>query len=90
VRLDAERPKDEARRPRARAFETTFLRKNGERFAVLIFEGAAGRRRRRAHGWMSAVLDVSDQRRIEELSRQQQERLQATARWPRSARWRRC
>ena len=27
---------------------------------------------------MSAVLDVSDQRRMEELSRQQQERLQAT------------
>ena len=31
-------------------------------------------------GWMSAVLDVSAQRRVEELSRQQQERLQATAR----------
>ena len=29
---------------------------------------------------MSAVLDISEQRRIEELSRQQQERLQATAR----------
>ncbi len=31
-------------------------------------------------GWMSAVLDVSAQRRVEDLSRQQQERLQATAR----------
>jgi two-component system, LuxR family, sensor histidine kinase DctS len=31
-------------------------------------------------GWMSAVLDLSAQRRVEELSRQQQERLQASAR----------
>jgi two-component system sensor histidine kinase DctS len=31
-------------------------------------------------GWMSAVLDVTEQRRVEELSRQQQERLQASAR----------
>ena len=31
-------------------------------------------------GWMSAVLDLSAQRRIEDLSRQQQERLAATAR----------
>ena len=31
-------------------------------------------------GWMSAALDVSAQRKIEEVSRQQQERLQASAR----------
>jgi two-component system sensor histidine kinase DctS len=31
-------------------------------------------------GWMSAVLDLSAQRRVEDISRQQQERLQATAR----------
>ena len=62
------------------AFETTFMRKNGERFPVMIFEapllGSAGRH----NGWMSAVLDLSSQRRVEEISRQQQERLQATAR----------
>ena len=61
-------------------FETTFMRQNGERFPVLIFEaplvGAGGRQT----GWMSAVLDISAQRKVEELSRQQQERLQATAR----------
>jgi len=61
-------------------FETTFMRQNGERFPVLIFEapliGPAGRQT----GWMSAVLDISAQRKVEELSRQQQERLQATAR----------
>jgi two-component system, LuxR family, sensor histidine kinase DctS len=31
-------------------------------------------------GWMSAFLDISEQRRVEELSRASQERLQATAR----------
>ncbi|WP_285239382.1 histidine kinase dimerization/phospho-acceptor domain-containing protein, partial [Escherichia coli] len=31
-------------------------------------------------GWMSAFLDVSEQRRVEEISRASQERLQATAR----------
>jgi len=61
-------------------YETTFMRANGERFPVLIFEapliGADGRQ----SGWMSAVLDISAQRRVEELSRLQQEQLQATAR----------
>jgi two-component system sensor histidine kinase DctS len=31
-------------------------------------------------GWLSAVVDLTEQRRVEDLSRQQQERLQATAR----------
>jgi two-component system sensor histidine kinase DctS len=62
------------------SFETVFMRKNGERFPVMIYEAplvdAGG-----AHsGWMSAVLDMSEQRRIEELARAQAERLQASAR----------
>ena len=61
-------------------YETLFMRANGERFPVLIFEaplvGAGGGQA----GWMSAVLDLSAQRRAEELTRQQQEQLQATAR----------
>ncbi|MEO8279484.1 MAG: ATP-binding protein [Ideonella sp.] len=61
-------------------FETTFMRKDGERFAVLIFEAPLVDSHGRQTGWMSAALDVSEQRRIEELSRQQLERLQATAR----------
>ncbi|HSV70362.1 MAG TPA: ATP-binding protein [Methylibium sp.] len=60
--------------------ETTFMRANGERFPVLIFEapliGTGGVQ----SGWMSAVLDLTPQKRVEELSRQQQEQLQATAR----------
>jgi two-component system sensor histidine kinase DctS len=62
-------------------FETVFMRKNGERFPVMIFEaplraGPGGAQT----GWMGAVLDLSAQRRVEELSRQQQDRLAATAR----------
>ncbi len=61
-------------------FETVFMRKNGERFPVVIYEAPLVDGQGRHTGWMSAVLDVSAQRRIEELSRQQQDRLQATAR----------
>lgn len=61
-------------------FETLFMRKGGERFPVMIYEAPLLDRVGHHAGWMSAVLDVSAQRRMEELSRQQQERLQATAR----------
>ncbi|WP_127995790.1 sensor histidine kinase [Piscinibacter defluvii] len=61
-------------------FETVFMRRNGERFPVLIFEAPLVDGQGVHTGWMSAVLDVSAQRKVEELSRQQQERLQATAR----------
>ena len=67
-------------------FETEFMRKGGERFPVMIYEaplvsaqGGPGGQGGQT-GWMSAVLDLSAQRSVEELSRQQQERLQATAR----------
>ena len=61
-------------------FETQFMRRNGERFPVMIYEAPLLDRVGHHAGWMSTVLDVSAQRRMEELSRQQQERLQATAR----------
>ena len=61
-------------------FETVFMRKSGERFPVMIYEAPLVDGQGRHTGWMSAVLDVSAQRGVEELSRQQQERLQATAR----------
>ena len=79
-RLGSERPREDALQTAREGFETTFMRKSGERFAVLIFEAPLVDSAGRHTGWMSAVLDVSEQRRIEELSRQQQERLQATAR----------
>jgi two-component system sensor histidine kinase DctS len=61
-------------------FETTFVRKTGERFPAMVFEAPLLDSTARHTGWMSAVLDLSAQRRVEEVARQQQERLQATAR----------
>ena len=61
-------------------YETVFLRRNGERFPVMIYEAPLVTGTGKHSGWMSAVLDLSSQRRAEDLSRQQQERLQATAR----------
>jgi len=72
-----------ARAPRndpREGWETVFMRKNGERFPVMIYEAPLVDGQGRHTGWMSAVLDLSAQRRVEEFSRQQQDRLQATAR----------
>ena len=62
------------------AFETIFMRRSGERFPAMVFEAPLLDSAARHTGWMSAVLDLSAQRRVEEIARQQQERLQATAR----------
>lgn len=61
-------------------FESVFMRKDGTRFPVLIIEAPLINAQGLQTGWMSAVLDISEQRRVEELSRASQERLQATAR----------
>lgn len=66
--------------PPREGFETVFMRKDGTRFPVLIIEAPLINAQRLQTGWMSAVLDISEQRRVEELSRASQERLQATAR----------
>jgi two-component system sensor histidine kinase DctS len=66
--------------PPREGHETVFMRRNGERFPVLIFEAPLVDGRGRRGGWMSTVLDVSAQRRMEELSRQQQDKLQGAAR----------
>ncbi len=66
--------------PPREGIESVFMRKNGERIPVLIFEAPLINAQGQQTGWMSAVLDVSEQRRIEEISRASQERLQATAR----------
>ena len=61
-------------------YETVFMRKNGERIPVMIYEAPLVTGTGKQTGWMSAVLDLSAQRQAEDLLRQQQERLQATAR----------
>ena len=61
-------------------FETTFRRSDGERIPVLIFEAPLVDSNGRQTGWMGSILDISDRKRVEELNRQQQEKLQASAR----------
>ncbi len=61
-------------------FETIFQRADGERVPVLIFEAPLVDKDGRQTGWMGSILDISDRKRIEELNRQQQEKLQASAR----------
>ncbi|MEG0140646.1 MAG: PAS domain S-box protein [Comamonas sp.] len=60
--------------------ESVFMRKNGSRFPVLIFEAPLITAQGQHTGWMSAFIDISEQRRMEEISRASHERLQATAR----------
>ncbi|GAA4426129.1 two-component system sensor histidine kinase NtrB [Acidovorax lacteus] len=66
--------------PPREGFESEFMRKDGTRFPVLIIEAPLINAQGQHTGWMSAFLDISEQRRVEELSRASQERLQATAR----------
>ncbi len=56
------------------------MRKGGSRFPVLIFEAPLINAQGVQTGWMSAFVDLSEQRRVEELSRASLERLQASAR----------
>jgi two-component system, LuxR family, sensor histidine kinase DctS len=66
--------------PPREGYESVFMRKDGTRFPVLVIEAPLINAQGLQTGWMSAVLDISEQRRVEELSRASQERLQATAR----------
>jgi two-component system, LuxR family, sensor histidine kinase DctS len=63
-----------------RGFEVRFKRRNGEIFPALIHEAPLIDAEGRQTGWMSSIIDISDQKRAEDLARQQQERLQATSR----------
>lgn len=62
------------------AFETVFMRKNGERFPALIHESPLLDAHGQQTGWMSSVIDVSELKRSEDLNRRQQEQLQTNAR----------
>ena len=61
-------------------YESVFMRKDGTRFPALVIEAPLINAAGEQTGWMSAVLDMTDQRRMEELSRASLERLQASAR----------
>jgi two-component system, LuxR family, sensor histidine kinase DctS len=66
--------------PSRTGYESVFIRKDGTRFPVLVIEAPLINVLGEQTGWMSAILDITDQRRMEELSRASQERLQASAR----------
>lgn len=66
--------------PPREGYESVFMRKDGTRISVLIIEAPLINVLGEQTGWMSAFLDISEQRRVEEMSRASQERLQATAR----------
>jgi two-component system sensor histidine kinase DctS len=61
-------------------FETVFQRANGERFPALIFESPLLDDTGKQTGWMGSILDISDRKKVEDLNRRQQEKLQASAR----------
>ncbi len=61
-------------------FETVFRRRDGEQFPVLIFDSPLIDANGEQAGWMDSIFDISEQKRIEELSRRQQEKLHQNAR----------
>jgi len=61
-------------------FEIKLKRKNGEIFDALIIEAPLIDSQGRHTGWMGSVVDITERKRIAELARQQEERLQASAR----------
>lgn len=66
--------------PPREGFESVFMRRDGKRFPVMVFEAPLIEADGAHAGWMSAIVDISVQRQVEELSRASQERLQATSR----------
>ncbi|QOY93901.1 PAS domain S-box protein [Massilia sp. UMI-21] len=61
-------------------FETVFQRPDGVRVPVLVYEAPLVDADGRQTGWMSSVQDITERKRVEELNRQQQEKLEASAR----------
>ncbi len=66
--------------PVREGYESMFMHKDGRRFPVLVFEAPLIDAQGQQSGWMSAILDISEQRRMEEQTRASQDRLQASAR----------
>lgn len=61
-------------------FESVYQRSDGTCFPVLVIEAPLLDAQGVQTGFMGAILDLTEQRRVEELNRASQERLQATAR----------
>lgn len=61
-------------------FEIRLMRKDGTRFDALVYEAPLIDADGRQTGWMGSIIDVTARKHAEELTRQQQEKLQVTAR----------
>ena len=61
-------------------FEICFKRRNGDIFVALIHEAPLIDSQGNQTGWMGSIVDITEHKRIAELGRQQEERLQASAR----------
>jgi len=61
-------------------FEIKLKRRTGEIFDALIIEAPLIDHQGRHTGWMGSVVDITERKRAEELARQQEARLQASAR----------
>jgi two-component system sensor histidine kinase DctS len=64
----------------ATGVERSLIRKNGERFDALVFDAPLIDAEGRHTGWMGSVLEITEQKRMREMARQQEDRLQATSR----------
>ncbi|MBL8416208.1 MAG: PAS domain S-box protein [Propionivibrio sp.] len=61
-------------------FEIRLMRKDGSRFDALIYEAPLIDADGRHTGWMASIVDVTARKHVEEMARQQQEKLQLTSR----------
>ncbi len=61
-------------------FEIRLMRKDGSRFDALIYEAPLIDADGKQTGWLGSIIDVTARKHAEELARQQQEKLQSTAR----------
>ena len=61
-------------------FEIRLMRKDGSRFDALIYEAPLIDADGTQSGWMGSIIDVTARKEAEEVARQQQEKLQVTAR----------
>ena len=61
-------------------WEVQLQRKDGSRREALIYEAPLIDANGQQTGWMASFIDITERKRVEELARQQQEKLQATSR----------
>ncbi|HET9653300.1 MAG TPA: PAS domain S-box protein, partial [Usitatibacter sp.] len=61
-------------------FETVLRRRDGETFPAVIYDAPLRDADGNQVGWMSSILDVTEEKRAEERERQREERLQTAAR----------